>query len=968
MRIAVIITLLSILPYSLFSQNIPEPKKAKDRLASFEKRKALIEKSVVNEIEFRSVGPSVMSGRVTDIAVDPNDAMHFYVAYASGGLWETKNNGMSFQAIFDNEAVMSIGDIAVNWKDSIIWVGTGENNSSRSSYSGLGIYKSFDNGVTWKNMGLYDSHHIGRIVLHPSNPDIVWIAALGHLYSKNTERGIFKTVNGGKTWKKTLYVNDNTGAIDLIADPKNENVLYASLWERDRKAWNFTESGKGSGIYKSADAGDSWTKLSTKESGFPIGDGIGRIGLAVSYQNSDFIYAFIDNQFHREEKAVPAGSQEESDELLTKDEIRKLSKDEFLELENKKIDSYLKKYNFPKEYNVQLVKEMIETGQILPVALVDFVHDANAALFGTPVTGAEVYKSINGGKTWLKTHENYLDDIYYTYGYYFGEIRVSPFNENEIYIMGVPLLKSDDGGKTFYSIGKSNVHSDHQALWVSPTRKGHLINGNDGGLNISFDDGETWFNANTSAVGQFYSVNYDMSEPYNVYGGLQDNGVWYGPSTYKASPEWHSSGHYPYKRLIGGDGMQVEIDSRDNKTIYTGSQFGYYSRINLNTMEYSSIKPSHKLGEKSLRFNWQSPIHLSKHNEDILYFGSNKFHRSMDQGKNFETLSGDLTNGMIKGDVSYGTLTTIHESPLRFGLIYVGSDDGLVHKSTNGGYSWTNISEGLPENYWISRVIASTHYEKVVYVSLNAYRWDNFEALVYRSTDYGKTWKQIGLDLPNEPVNVIKEDPANQNIIYIGTDHGLYVSLDWGDSFMAMNNGLPAVAVHDLVIHPRDNDLILGTHGRSIYIAAIDEMQLLADSIYDKEIHLFDIKPVNYKSNWGKAWWSKWYGFNEPEIKISFWSNKKDSLKLSIIDKNKMVLYDSTFLAVNGLNFMNYDLTIKDEIVESYVVTLNEEAIDSVKITRSDNSKYYLRPGEYFISLKMDDLSVKKQFIIKETE
>jgi photosystem II stability/assembly factor-like uncharacterized protein len=532
--------------------------------------------------------------------------------------------------------------------------------------------------------------------------------------------------------------------------------------------------------------------------------------------------------------------------------------------------------------------------------------------------------------------------------------------------MGVPILKSDDAGKTFYSLSKPNVHSDHQALWVNPNRKGHLINGNDGGVNISYDDGETWFKANTPAVGQFYTVNFDMSEPYNVYGGLQDNGVWFGPSTYKASLEWHSSGHYPYKSLLGGDGMQVEIDSRDNETVYAGYQFGNYYRINNKTGKSEYIKPMHKLGENPLRYNWQSPVHLSKHNEDILYFGSNKFHRSLDKGENYETLSGDLTNGLIKGDVAYGTLTTIHESPLRLGLIYVGTDDGNIHRTMDGGYSWTKITEGIPENYWISRVIASTHNEKVVFVALNGYRWDNFDALIYRSTDYGKTWKQIGMDLPLEPVNVIREDPVNQNIVYAGTDHGLYVSLDWGDSFMVMNNGLPAVAVHDLVIHPRDNDLVVGTHGRSIYIANVEEMQLLADSIFDKTVHIFDIKPINYKSNWGNALWSKWYGFIEPKTEISWYSAVNDSTKILIKDRNAMALFDTTVYSVTGLNYMNYDLSIKESVVSSYEASLNEKSDEEIQIQKSDNGKFYIQPGEYDLEIIIKKNVAKKKLTIDQ--
>ena len=332
-----------------------------------------------------------------------------------------------------------------------------------------------------------------------------------------------------------------------------------------------------------------------------------------------------------------------------------------------------------------------------------------------------------------------------------------------------------------------------------------------------------------------------MAKPYNIYGGLQDNGVWFGPHSYQHSNRWHASGQYPFKMIYGGDGMQVAIDTRDNQTVYTGSQFGSYARVNTKTGERKSIRPQHDLGERPYRWNWQSPIAISKHNQDIVYFGSNYFHRSMDQGNTFEKLSVDLTKGGKKGNVPYGTLTTIAESPLKFGLIYVGSDDGLIHVSKDAGYTWSMISGTLPTDFWVSRVDASRHSEGRVYASLNGYRWDNFEALVYVSENYGENWKRIGLDLPAEPVNVIKEDPENENIIYVGTDHGVYISLDKGATFSAMDGGLPAVPVHDLVIHGRDHDLVLGTHGRSFWVADVQHIKALNDEILAKDLYVFSI-------------------------------------------------------------------------------------------------------------------------------
>ncbi|KAA3657156.1 MAG: glycosyl hydrolase, partial [Calditrichaeota bacterium] len=686
----------------------PQFTPAADRLAGYEQRKALQEKSLLSQVAFRNVGPSIMSGRVVDIDVDPQDPTHFYVAYASGGLWETENNGITFTPLFDNEAVMTIGDIAVDWQhDETIWVGTGENNSSRSSYSGTGIYKSSDHGKSWQHAGLTETHHTGRIILHPEDSNTLWVATIGHLYSENEARGVYKSIDGGETWEKTLYIDAQTGIIDLIADPANADILYAAAWHRQRFAWNFVEGGATSGIYKSEDGGDTWHLLTTAESGFPTGDGVGRIGLDISRQNPDIIYAFLDNQFRREK--------DEDDDApeLTKDSLRTMNSEAFLELDDETINEYLDHFGFPQKYSAKSIKEKISRSEIKPDALVTYLEDANSQLFDTPVIGGEVYVSRDGGQSWSKTHAEYIDNFVYSYGYYFGEIRVSPGDSNKIYILGVPALKSEDGGKTFNALMADNVHVDHQALWIDPQKTEHLILGNDGGINITYDDGTSWFKANNPPVGQFYTVSVDMEKPYNVYGGLQDNGVWYGPSTYEAGVAWHSTGSYPYKRLLGGDGMQIAIDTRDNKTIYTGFQFGYYYKINRSTRQSTSVKPQHELGDRPPRFNWQSPVHLSSHNQDIFYIGAEKLYRSMQNGENLIAISEDLTQGGLPGNVPYGTLTSIDESPLRFGLIYTGSDDGLVHVTLDGGFSWQRISDALPQHLWVSRVEASPHEESV---------------------------------------------------------------------------------------------------------------------------------------------------------------------------------------------------------------------------------------------------------------
>ena len=501
-------------------------------------------------------------------------------------------------------------------------------------------------------------------------------------------------------------------------------------------------------------------------------------------------------------------------------------------------------------------------------------------------------------------------------------------------------------------------------MWINPNRPGHLINGNDGGLNISYDFGETWYHVNTVPVGQFYSVNVDMEQPYNVYGGLQDNGTWFGPNTYDPSTAWHRAGRDTYTRIGGGDGMQVEIDTRDNNLIYLGSQFGNYFRLNKSTGERMAIKPRHNLGERPLRFNWQAPIHLSRHNQDILYYGSNKFHRSLNRGENLETLSGDLTKGGKPGNVSYGTLTTIHESPLKFGLIYTGSDCGLVHMTPDGGNTWKNITGNLPKDFWVTRVIASMYDEATVYVTLNGYRWDNFTPYLFVSNNYGQSWTRLGMDLPLEPVNVVKEDPKNKNILYVGTDHGIYVSLDKGKSFMAMKEGFSNTPVHDLVIHPRDNDLVLGTHGRSFYVANVEHLQKLTPEVLSKRIHLFEVKPVNYNARWGSSW-GRWSDAFEPELIIPLFAKSEENLVINILSEENLLLNQLKPQANKGINYVIFDLSILENTADSFQAELNKKQGQKTILAKAGNGKYYLVKGKYKIELKAGEETVHTSFEIK---
>lgn len=813
-----------------------KPTLAADRQKVKDQRKLLEHKSLVKEATFRNIGPTVMSGRVVDIEANPDDPTEFYIAYASGGLWYTINNGQSFESIFDSEDVITIGDIAVFWDGSpaqsrTVWVGSGEVNSSRSSYAGDGVYKTANHGKSWEYLGLPESHHIGKVQLHPKDKNTAWVGALGHLYSPNKERGVYKTTDGGKTWKQTLFIDNNTGVVEMEINPSNPSELYAAAWYRTRSAWNFEESNKSSGIYKSTDGGDTWQFMTGDgKSGFPAGEGVGRIGLAVFPKNPQIVYAVVDNNFRRPDTARRTTDTGRYELKM----FEKITKEEFAQLDDKKLDAFLRRSRLPAKYTGASVKEMVKTDKIKPNALHEFLFDANTALFTTPIIGCEVYRSNDGGKTWKKTHDKDIT-IFSSYGYYFAKIYVSPYNENKLINLGITAQLSTDGGKTWKSIDKSNVHADHHALWFNPKRDSHFINGNDGGANITYDDGQNWFKANTPPLGQFYAVTVDNQRPYNVYGGLQDNGSWMGPSNYRANPGWVDDGVYPYKRIGGGDGMQVQVDTSDN-TIYAGSQFGAYFRRGAEARQTKSVRPASELGSTPLRFNWQTPILLSKHNQDVFYYGSNRFHRSLNRGDVMETLSDDLTGGKKVGDVPFGTLTTIDESPLKFGLLYVGSDDGNVQISKDGGYTWTNISRNLPQGLYVSRVTASKYKEGRVYVTMNGYRNDHFLPYLFVSEDYGLNWKAIGKDLPFEPLNVVREDPKYDSVLYVGSDGGLYVSINAGNSFSMWNNGLPkSIPIHDIAIQVRENDIVLGTHGRSLYVSKLDSVHLLMKDISFRE-------------------------------------------------------------------------------------------------------------------------------------
>ncbi|HLP12652.1 MAG TPA: hypothetical protein VK177_12020 [Flavobacteriales bacterium] len=911
----------------------------------------------LNGIKATSIGPTIMSGRVVDLEVDPADPTHFYTAFATGGLWETKNNGTTFEQIFNAGITFGLGDIAVDWKRNKIYAGTGENNSSRSSYAGKGIFVTDNNGKSWNHLGLEESHHIGRIVLNPANPDEIFVGVIGHLFTYNKERGVYKTSDGGKTWKQVLFVNEKTGVIDLLMDPQNPKHLLAAAWQRERTGWNFEESGESSGIYESKDGGENWAKITTAQSGFPQGKGVGRIGLAMSYQDSKIMYAFLDNQDHREKTG------EEKEEGLTKDKLRKLDKEGFLKLTDEELEKYLRDNEFPEKYKAAGVKEMVKNDKINPLALVEFLEDANALLFDTPVKGAELYRSNDGGLTWKKTHEGYLDNMVYTYGYYFGNVRVHPKNHEKIYLVAFYVATSDDGGKTIRNINGENVHVDHHALWINPDRPGHLVNGNDGGLNITYDDGKSWIKCIDPPVGQFYTVAVDNAENYNVYGGLQDNGVWSGSHSYTNNAGWQMEGKYPYQTILGGDGMQVQVDTRDNNIVYTGYQYGNYFRINKSTGENTYISPKHELGERPMRYNWQAPIHLSVHQKDVLYFGSNKLFRSFNKGNDFKPISGDLTKGPKQGDVAYATLTAVHESPIKFGLLYTGSDDGLVHVSKDGGSNWTNISAGLPENFWVRRIIASAHKESRVYVCLSGHTLDDFRPMLFVSEDFGMNWKKISANLPQYPVNVIREDPSHENLLYVGTDDGVYISMNRGETFYPVKNGFPVVPVHDLAIQERESDLVIGTHGRSLYKIDLEGLQTMMKNGTKEAFSLLPVEDMRLSKNWGNK--QKWFARREqqdPAVTITYYSAVFQKATIKILKGNETFVAKEVSLKA-GLQDLPVEIVVSDEMANAFNKKQKKE---EEKLVKGENGKYYFNEGKYAVEFTVASKKYRKEFEIKK--
>jgi photosystem II stability/assembly factor-like uncharacterized protein len=773
-----------------------------------------LEKTLKN-LKFREIGPAIMGGRIDDVAVVESNPSIIYLATASGGLWKTTNSGITWFPIFDNEAVSTIGDVTLAPSDpSIVWVGTGEQNNRQSSSWGNGVYKSTDAGKTWQNMGLKDSHHIGRIVIHPANPNVVYVAALGKLWGPNAERGVYKTSDGGKTWTQSLKINDDTGVVDIAMDPESPDILYAAAYQRRRTPFGFNGGGPGSGLYKSTNGGATWTKL-TK--GLPEGGDTGRIGIAIYRKNPSIVYVL-------------------------------------------------------------------------------YQHERGG-----------IYRSEDRGENFVRMSDTNPRPSYYS------QVHIDPNNDQRIWVLGANMFFSEDGGRTFRQNVFQKIHGDYHALWINPANSDHMITGSDGGIHLTFDRGRSWMFQNTIPLGQFYEIAADMQRPYRICGGLQDNNSWCGPSATLDSrgisnDEWITTG--------GGDGFYAAFDPKDPDLVYAESQDGNLLRRNLRTHESKSIRPREATNEPRYRFQWNSPVVVSNHDPKTIFYGGNFLFKSSDRGDTWKKISPDLTTGVerdkqpIMGQVPDGktlsrhdgvqafpAITTLSESPVRSGVLWVGTDDGNLQVSRDGE-TWKNVVNkvpGVPKGTYVSRVIASKFAEGTAYVTFDGHRTSDFGIYAYMTTDFGETWTKITNGIPENggSLNVIREHPRNANLLFAGGEYGLYVSLDKGKNWQELKLNLPRVPVDDIQIHPRENDLILGTHGRSIWILDdITPLEKLTEQIAAADFGVFEPRPAiawrmgNRKASTGHAYF---IGPNPTYGAVLTYHLKnrveaRDSLKVEILD------------------------------------------------------------------------------------
>jgi len=865
---------------------------------------------LVKNMKPRNIGPGGMSGRVTAIDVVQSNPDIMYVGTASGGLWKSTSGGIKWDPIFDKEVTASIGSVAIQQSNpSVIWVGTGEGNPRNSLNGGFGIYKSLDAGKTWKSMGLEKTRHIHRVIIDPTNPDIVYAAAIGSPWGEHPERGVYKTTDGGKTWKQILFNNNKTGAADLVMDPTNPNKLIVAMWEHKREPWFFKSGGKGSGMYITHNGGDTWKKVTDKE-GFPKGD-LGRIGVAISRSNPNTIYALV---------------------------------------EAKK----------------------------------------NA-----------LYKSVDGGFKWKKINDK---PGIGNRPFYYSEIYVDPQNENRLYSVFTYVNVSDDGGKSFKQLmpayGVSNgVHPDHHAWWIHPKDGSFMIDGNDGGMNITKDKGKTWRFVGNLPVAQFYHINVDNDFPYNVYGGMQDNGSWGGPAYV-----WKAQGirNSYWQELAFGDGFDVVPDKDNSRYGYAMSQQGSVARYDQKTGYNYSIKPTHPNPKVKLRFNWNSGIGQDPFDNATVYFGSQFVHKSTDKGITWDVISPDLTtNNPTKqkqsesgglsmdatGAENHTTILVIEPSPLEKNMLWVGTDDGNVQVTRNGGNTWTNVSKnlkGLPKGSWIAQIKASNKNKGEALLIANDYRRFNYTPFAYRTKNYGKNWTRIvdENDVKSYTLSIV-EDIENPNLIFLGTDDGLYISLNAGEKWSKWTEGFPTVSVKDLVIHPREHDLVIGTFGRAAWV--LDDIRPLRAMAKNKNILEAKMKlfqpPTAYHAIYQQPTGSRFGGdalFNGENRRrgaaISYYINnppkkkqeKKKATKKPTIkwDSIQLEIFDGTRL----IRTLKQKAPKKNGVHKMYWF-LREKGVSrpsrSIRKQRREPAGIPVKPGVYQLKMTFGNVISKQQITVK---
>ncbi|MDP2916063.1 MAG: hypothetical protein Q8O91_11510 [Candidatus Aminicenantes bacterium] len=734
------------------------------RFKWFDQYQAMKTQTPLKDMKWRHIGPFDVGGRCTDVEVPKGSRLAMYVGTATGGVWKTDNAGVSWTPITDELPTLSIGDLAISESNpNIVWVGTGEANHFRASIAGIGVYKSTDAGKTWTNMGLAATQTIGRILVHPTNPDIVYVAGTGHEWTYNPDRGVFKTTDGGKTWQKVLYINEKIGAIDLVMDPTKPDILIASMVNRIRLRWSDPTPG-GEGLFKTTDGGKTWKPVTT---GLPADKTkMSRIGLTLCRTKPNVVYAFVDN--HTPTRMPPSGERDSYGRLRTYSDI----------------------------------------------------------------VGAEVYRSDDQGETWRKVSpaDQMFERFGGTYGWVFGQIRVDPNNADVIYLMGLGLSRSIDSGKTWERLGQG-VHGDHHGLWIDPADSSYLINVNDGGAYVSYDYGKNWrsFQAGIPAT-QFYNVAYDMQKPFAIYGSVQDFGSYRGlgvaPLAAQAPGQRRRPQVVRWETAPGGEGSLIAVDPNDPNTEYAS---GYYGRVERSVYKDGAwtskeIYPKSPEGETVYRGQWLAGLALSPHNPQVIYCGFQFLFRSMNKGETWEKISPDLTTnnpewqGKLPYAIPYETITAIAESPFKFGVVYVGTDDGRVHVTKDGGLTWTEITAGLPYNKHVWNMVASNYDPATVYIAQIGREDDDFAPYLFKSTDYGKTWVSIAANIPGGPTNVIREDPKKKDVLYCGTDQGVFVTTDGAKTWNYLGSGLPNAPVWDLQIHPRDNMLVIATNGRGMWI------------------------------------------------------------------------------------------------------------------------------------------------------